>query len=296
MMFTDKSFGKDFAKDPCVVFYNEKYYMYYSIWNNDTRILGIGIASSCDMESWKVIGNIPITQECEKKGIGAPGAVVYNGAIHMFYQTYGSMENDKICHAVSYDGINFVKDESNPVFAPSKTWCCGRAIDADVVIFGGRLYLYYATRDHSIRIQKIGVASSPLDGNFSRNTWREELFQSVLAPEFKFEGECIEAPATFVHDDTVFMFYGGSYNCTPQQIGLATSKDAVHFDKVYSEPFLPCGKDGEWNASESGHPYAFIDHDGKIYLFYQGSPDNGKSWYISKLQLEIKDGLPVIVK
>lgn len=70
----------------------------------------------------------------------------------------------------------------------------------------------------------------------------------------------------------------------------------MHFDKVSSEPFLPCGKKGEWNESESGHPYAFRDDDGQLYLFYQGSPDNGKSWYITKTRLVMKDGLPTIAE
>lgn len=296
MMFTDKRYGNDFSKDPCVVAYKGKYYLYYSIWTNDKKTLGIGIAQSSDMDNWDIVGEIPLTQECEKKGIGAPGAIVYNGVIHLFYQTYGNWENDKICHAVSTDGVNFIKDESNPIFSPSNTWCCGRAIDADVIAFGGRLYLYYATRDHAMKIQKVGVASAPLDSDFSHDTWREELLQSALAPEFKYEGECIEAPATFVSGGRVFMFYGGSYNCTPQQIGLAVSSDAVHFDKVSAEPFLPCGKPGDWNASESGHPYAFVDDNGQIYLFYQGSPDSGKSWYITKTRLEMKNGLPVIAE
>ena len=298
MLFTDKRAGKDFSKDPCVVALGGKYYLYYSTWQNigGENKLGIGIAVSADMENWDIVGEIPLTQKCEEKGIGAPGAVVLDGVIHLFYQTYGNWEKDKICHATSADGIHFEKDETNPVFSPSPTWCCGRAIDADVVVFGGRLYLYYATRDHGMKIQKVGAASSPLGSGFSKGTWKEELMQSVLAPEFKYEGECIEAPATFTDGGKVYMFYGGSYNCTPQQIGLAVSGDAVHFDKVSSEPFLPCGKKGEWNESESGHPYAFRDDDGQLYLFYQGSPDNGKSWYITKTCLVMKDGLPTIAE
>ena len=38
------------------------------------------------------------------------------------------------------------------------------------------------------------------------------------------------------------------------------------------------------------------DGDGQLYLFYQGSPDNGKSWYITKTRLVMKDGLPTIAE
>ena len=40
---------------------------------------------------------------------------------------------------------------------------------------------------------------------------------------------------------------------------------------MFTEPFLPCGTPDAWNSSESGHPYAFQDDDGRLYLFYQGS-------------------------
>ena len=39
----------------------------------------------------------------------------------------------------------------------------------------------------------------------------------------------------------------------------------------------------------------FEDEDGKVYLFYQGSPDMGNSWYLSKCQIDFKDGKPYIV-
>lgn len=298
MLFCDKSGSeKEFAKDPCVVKINGKYFLYYSIWfdENGVNKLGIGIATSADLENWEVLGRVPLTQDCEKNGIGAPGVIVLDNAIHLFYQTYGNGINDAICHATSVDGVNFIKDDSNPIFSPTKDWCCGRAIDADVVCFKDKLFLYFATRDHSEKIQKVGVASAEIDSDFSRSCWKQEVMQSVVSPEFRWEGECIEAPATFTWKDKVYMFYGGAYNCSPQQIGIAVSNDGIHFDKASDVPFLRCGKKGEWNESESGHPYAFID-DKKMYLFYQGSPDGGKRWYLSKCEFEMVNDLPKIVK
>ena len=89
------------------------------------------------------------------------------------------------------------------------------------------------------------------------------------------------------------MFYGGSYNCTPQQIGCAVSEDGIFFERVVHEPFLPCGRAGTWNSSESGHPYVFRDDDERIYLFYQGSADGGKTWYLSKEEIQWEAGKPV---
>ncbi len=126
----------------------------------------------------------------------------------------------------------------------------------------------------------------------SRPAWRQEVRQSILAPELPFEGECIEAPAAVVWRNEVYLFYGGAYNCSPQQIGAAKSVDAVHFDKLFAEPFLPAGAPGSWNAHESGHPFVFADGDGCLWLFYQGTADHGESWYLTRREIVIRDGVP----
>lgn len=290
MLFTNKELGC-FAKNPAVVRFNGHGYLYYSLRYKDGRF-GIGIAVSEDLDHWTPAGEVEITQLCEQNGIAAPGAIVLDGKVHRFYQTYGNGKNDAICHAFSTDGIHFEKNPENPVFAPEASWCVGRAIDADVCVFHHRLHMYFATRDHDMRVQKLGGAWAELDSGFGRSAWHMLAQQSLLTPELQWEGECIEAPATLVHQDQIYLFYGGSYNCTPQQIGCAVSRDGVFFERLSTQPFLPCGKPEAWNSSESGHPYVFQDEDGSIHLFYQGSSDMGKTWYLSKTKLRFEQGVP----
>ena len=293
MLFTNKEAGC-FAKDPAVVRFHGKYLMYYSLRHKDERF-GIGIAVSDDLEQWTASGEIPRTQSCEAHGIAAPGAIVLKGQVHLFYQTYGNGRRDAICHAVSENGVEFAKNPENPVFRPSDDWCCGRAIDADVCIWNGRLHLYFATRDHAMRIQKVGGAWAALDSGFGKAAWTQLARQALLTPELSWEGECVEAPAVLADGGSLYMFYGGSYNCTPQQIGCAVSADGVFFQRVFALPFLPCGLPGAWNSSESGHPYAFRDDDGSVYLFCQGSPDGGKTWYLSHVRIGFQSGKPVLI-
>ncbi len=294
MLFTNTELG-NFAKDPAVVRLQDDYFLYYSLCHEDGRF-GVGIARSKDLENWTLAGEIPQDVPCEANGIAAPGAIVLDGRVHIFYQTYGNGRKDAICHAVSEDGLHFVKNPENPVFSPTADWCCGRAIDADLCVFGGRLHMYFATRDHEMRVQKVGGAWAALDSGFGRGAWTQLAAQSLLMPELKWEGECIEAPATMVHEGRVYLFYGGSYNCTPQQIGCAVSEDGVFFRRVSTEPFIPCGAPDAWNSSESGHPFAFRDEDGRMYLIYQGSADMGKTWYLSKTEIRFENGCPVQVK
>jgi predicted GH43/DUF377 family glycosyl hydrolase len=298
-----------FAKDPAVVRFKGKYFLYHSAYVKGEKPLRIAVAVSDDADSWIQAGLIPLDTECEKNGNGAPAAIVLDGRVHLFYQTYGNWARDAICHAVSEDGIRFEKDPTNPVFRPTGEpcppagsgsdapagWCSGRAIDADVVLFGRKLFLYFATRDHEMKRQMVGVASAPADSGFHREDFREELQAPVLEPVLPWEQECIEAPAAIEAGGRVWMFYGGAYNCKPQQIGLAVSDDGIRFSRVSDAPFMFNGAPGSWNASESGHPYVFRDDGGRILLFYQGSPDGGKTWILSRKELEFTgDGFRII--
>ena len=286
------------AKDPAVIELGGKYFLYHSMrFDGKWRI---GIAESDDGDNFTRTAILPITQECEINGECAPGAIVIDGVVHMFYQTYGNGANDAICHAVSCDGINFVKDETNPVFAPREPfanmpeWSCGRAIDADVCISGDRLYLYFATRDKEFRRQICGAAYADIDSGFSRGSFTLSG-DIVLEPILDWEQECIEAPASIVENGRIYLFYGGAYNCAPQRIGCAVSDDGLHFERIFvEEAFMKEGRPGEWNASESGHPYVYRANDGRILLYYQGSPDSGKSWYLSRAEIGFENGIPVI--
>ena len=145
MLFTNTE-RFHFAKDPAVVRLGDTYFLYFSglqRLNSEKEKLVVGIARSKDMEAWEFVEFMPLTQACEQNGVGAPGAYLENGCVHLFYQTYGNGKHDAICHAVSTDGIHFEKDGSNPIFSPTDDWCCGRAIDADAVAFGDKLFLYF---------------------------------------------------------------------------------------------------------------------------------------------------------
>jgi len=105
MMYGDTSrVGVPYSKDPHVVKFKGRYLMYHSIppmkgdpasgWN-------IGIAESKDLVNWTKVGEITPAPgaDYEKKGLCAPGALVKDGKVHLFYQTYGNGEKDAICHA-----------------------------------------------------------------------------------------------------------------------------------------------------------------------------------------------------
>ncbi len=298
MMYGDTTrVGVPYSKDPHVVKFNGRYLMYYSLppknWDKNSGWI-IGIAESKDLVHWTKVGEITPAAgaDYEKKGLCAPGALVRDGKVHLFYQTYGNGEKDAICHAVSDDGIHFRRNPTNPIFSPTGDWTCGRAIDAEVCEFKGQYFLYFATRDKDFKIQMQGVAVAPGNTNFNREDWTQATDKSILYPEFPWEGECVEGASIAKKGDKLFMFYAGAYNNKPQQIGVAESTDGIHWTRLSDQPFLTNGKPGEWNSSESGHPHIFTDEDGRTYLFYQGNNDNGKTWFLTQTEVFWRNGLP----
>lgn len=299
MMFGDTTrVGRPFSKDPHVINFNNAYYMYYSIppkqggansgWN-------IGVAKSENLIDWEIIGDIRPQAEYEAKGLCAPGALVRNDTVHLFYQTYGNGAKDAICHAYSTNGISFVRNTTNPIFAPTGSWNCGRAIDAEVVLFKDKYYLYFASRTEDFEIQMQGVATAPINTNFNKTDWVQACDEAILEPKYPWEGKCVEGASVLQVGNELVMFYAGAYNNNPQQVGVAKSKDGINWERLSNKPFLPNGDRGTWNYCESGHPHIFKDaKSGRTYLFYQGNNDNGRTWLISQTEVFWKNGEPYL--
>ena len=293
--------GRPLAKDPSVIRFAGRYLMYYSIPPALRPVRpaehgwGVGIAESKDLVHWTKVGDMVTTQTVARNGIAAPGARVVDGRVHLFYQTYGNGSQDAICHAVSTDGVHFAEDPSNPVYRPTHMpWSVGRAIDAEVYLdaSSGKAYLFFATRDPSMRIQMLGLAAAGLHSGFGAGTWRDVSTSGpILEPKLPWEQQCIEAPTVVKHGTRYYLFYAGAYNNSPQQIGVASSRDLIHWIRFSAHPFLPNGAPGTWNSSESGHPGVLQDGH-NTYLFFQGNNDHGRTYHISMIRILWKQGVP----
>lgn len=298
MFFTDTSSGSPIAKDPKILYFKNRYWMYYSIPGKNNADWHIGIANSQNLKTWSKVGELHPGAAYEKNGLCAPGAILRGDTVHLFYQTYGNGPKDAICHAYSVDGINFQRNETNPIFHPTGDWNCGRAIDAEVVEFNGKYLLYFATRDQAYKIQKQGVAVAPLKTNFNKTDWNQLVDSSIMAPLLPWEKNCVEGASCIRKGKYLYMFYAGGYNNEPQQIGIARSTDGINWVRKSDEPFLVNGKPGAWNSAESGHPDIFKDKKGQHWLFYQGNDTkDGKSWYLSNVKLKWKgNDWPELIK
>ena len=143
----------------------------------------------------------------------------------------------------------------------------------------------------------LGVAVADLKSDFDKDAWKNlSVDGPMLKPELPWERDCIEAATICQRGKTLFLFYAGAYNNAPQQIGVASSTDGVHWARLSDQPFLANGTPGEWNASESGHP-GIYDERGKTVLFFQGNNDKGKTWFLSQKRLRwTKENLPALAE
>ncbi|MDO4571354.1 MAG: family 43 glycosylhydrolase [Planctomycetia bacterium] len=277
------------AKDPSVVWFRDRYLMYFSIFpTRDTPAqccLGIGIAESKDLTQWHLVGVVTPLCDVDQKGCGAPCAKVWDDKVHLFYQSYGNGAKDTILYATSDDGLHFAPHPDGAIFSPSGEWTNGRAIDADFFEFKGKCFLYVATRDPSGNIQKIAVATAESRDELGRAHWNQAADDAILEPILPWETLCIEAPTLIERNGRAYMFYAGGYNNDPQHIGVAVSDDGIHFTRLWDVPFVTNGPNGQWNHSESGHPGIFEDRDGQDYLFFQGNDTHGKTWFLSRVKI-----------
>lgn len=297
MKWADSSrLGRPYAKDPSVVRFKDRYLLYFSLPGPDPAGPGwsVGIAESRDLTHWTKVGELLPQHPYEAKGLAAPGARVIDNQVHLFYQTYGNGPRDAICHAQSTDGIHFTRNPENPIFRPSGAWNAGRAIDADVVFFNNRWFLYAATRDPAMKIQMLTGAVAQPGRGFGPAAWTQLGSGPILKPELPWERDCIEAPSLLVRGKSLYMFYAGGYNNAPQQIGCARSSDGLHFTRISTQPLLPNGPPGSWNSSESGHPGVFEDERGQTHLFFQANNDNGRTWFLSRVPVHWRGETPVV--
>ncbi len=137
MKWADSSrLGRSLSKDPNVIEFGGRYLMYFSLPPFDPKLApanapsgwSVGIAESRDLLNWKKVGELWPEQECEKKGLCTPSAIVLDGKVHLFYASYGNGPKDAICHAVSADGVNFTRDPRTPSFTrPGHGTVAGRS-------------------------------------------------------------------------------------------------------------------------------------------------------------------------
>jgi hypothetical protein len=284
MYYTDTSHGRSLAKDPDVEWFGGRYLMYYSV-NRGQDGWAVGIAQSQDLTHWTKAGEVLPAADYESKGLAAPAAIVRDGKLttSSIRPTERPQRRDLSRGVRGRHPLHARRDEPGSFGRRATGLRPGHRRRRDRARGQAAAVLRHA--DPDMKIQKLVVASAPADSDSGGTSGPSCATSRSSSRNCPGETRCIEAPSVCEHGGRLFLFYAGGYNNEPQQIGCAVSDDGIAWTRLSQRPLLPNGEQGEWNASESGHPGVFADRDGRTYLFFQGNDDKGASWHLSMMEI-----------
>lgn len=248
--------------NPSVLVWRGKYLNLYSGFDGHTW--RTGLATSSDGLEWNKLGPVlaPDPSSWEGDYIAANGsALLFHGRLFYWYQ---AARPPRIGLAQSSDGLAWHKRE-RPVLetGPRGSWDERGAADPYVVSFGDFLYMYYLGQDRAHR-QMLGVARSR-DGV----VWTRLRGNPVLEPggPGQFDERGVGEPAVWTAYGWYWMLYTGRDRHERRRIGLARSRDGVHWEKVGAGALF-AGRDA-WNQQVACDP-AVMERGGEVRVWYGG--------------------------
>lgn len=201
----------------------------------------------------------------DEKGQADP-TVVYDGSWHMWFDAQnGSNVWYGIGYATSDDGLNWTKNESNPVITmgDSGAWDDSFIHHPVVLKIGDTYYMYYAGDDGIVKY-KIGLASSTNRINWTKEETNPLINNSDNSGDFDYMH--VRPSKPIIHDNLWHMWYWG-YNGSISKIGLATSSDGIVWTKKGVE--LEPGLDGSWSENNT-MACSVIKDEGVFKMWYLG--------------------------
>jgi predicted GH43/DUF377 family glycosyl hydrolase len=188
-----------------------------------------------------------------------PAAILFKGKCFLYYTGSSPKSDRAVCLAVSEDGINFKKNQQNPVTIGG---------GPEVVLRGDTLYLYFWREVPGKKGFQIHYAFSTDGYHFT------EPGQSLalpVGPEGSWDSFTVETPRIFFENGLYYVIYCGSDRNKdyPFHAGLATSIDLVHWAKYAANPVFSRGEEGQWD--EGAIWFTTVEKiNGRYYMWYEG--------------------------
>ncbi len=250
------------ALNPSVVEANGAFYNFYSGY--DGKVWSTGLATSSDGLHWsrkaKVLAPDPATWEGGY--IAANGSALHTSAGFLYW--YQANRSPRIGLARSKDGVTWKKLPS-PVLelGPRGSWDERATADPYVVRIGSMYYMYYLGEDRARR-QRLGVARSQ-DGV----AWQKSRANPILelGGPGTFDEAGLGEPAMWQSDGSYWMLYTGRDRVENRRLGLARSRDGVHWSRVSESPVL--SGMAAWNSKTICDPTVRLA-DGDIQVWFGG--------------------------
>jgi len=234
-----------------------------------------------------------------------PGAVIYyNGMFHMFRNGFRDFPAEsQVGYVTSPDGYTWTKQPDEPVLKTGDVPYAKIAMYASSVIHENNCWaLFFYTWDSNSypSASVIGRAGECIGGPAMAQWFvdTEPILQPGAAGNW--DDQQVLAPHVLKTDSGYIMYYSGVGASGIQMIGMATSKDEVHWTKYNdpattdqrfadSDPVFQPGEKGTWDAAWVHQPRVFQTTDGWV-MIYRGTSDRNGS--IMKLGLATsQDGI-----
>lgn len=201
--------------------------------------------------------------------LNRPSVVRVGSIYHMWYtgQYLPGRENgtSHIFHAVSEDGVRFVRTDDKPVLAPELPWE-KRAVMCPSVLWEDGCFRMWYSGGEQYEPTAIGYAESA-DGTHWVKSALNPIFQAD--PASAWERHKAAGCQVFRHDGWYWMFYIGYHNEDYAQIGMARSRDGLTgWERSKLNPIV-APDEGAWDGEACYKPFV-LPMNGGWMLWYNG--------------------------
>lgn len=255
----------------------------FKLWYSSERIASGGIKS--DIEYAESVDGVNFVEypgnpvlikgsDWESGLIGRPSVLKVNETYYMFYEGRSCAESlrlgGQIGLATSNDGIHWIKSAHNPVLRKGSIGEWDEQIFNNSVFYDSISGIWYMIYEGKATLQRfsdfrLGLATS-VDGVH----WVKYSGNPIIPPgppgSWDVQAQC--APYLTKRGNFFYLIYVGRPGEDPiTYIGVARSRDAIHWEKTPQNPILK--PEAEWEKISLSDP-AVIEVHGKTYLYYYG--------------------------
>jgi predicted GH43/DUF377 family glycosyl hydrolase len=244
--------------DPSVNKEGDKYRMWLSGGNPFASSIEVKIyyATSNDGINWDINADpilLPTEGEWDSESVETPSVIKVGDTYHMYYTGYNTVFSSgiySIGHATSQDGINWVKDQNNPIIEPHDDplkWGYFTTAEPAIVYYNNKFYLYYASAksNHPEPGAPFGIllATSEDGSTFTKQGAVHTLTSSYDSTKYR----GYSTPAVYVKDGIFYLYHDVVYDPDGfDQIAISSAKSSngLDFEELETNIFTING--GDW--------------------------------------------------
>ncbi len=276
LLTKDSLFSGSDWNDPSVIKENNEFVMYASSDLNLDINVKVYRLISTDGLHWILSPSTPVlTGESssgawDHKSVETPSVVKFNGIYHLFYtgypEIYNKVEQYKIGHATSTDGITWTKD-AGPLIEPS-------SVNASIIgepgaiEFSNKIYLYFTAIINDLQV----IAVQTFDGSVWTAPSTTLVPDNNLYPRSQWIGYSTPQPVVINGAVQLFFDVATANPWNQEKIHRAISTDGLS-GWVHDTKEIFDRRNFTWTYQQIRAPALLLDNN-TLYLWFAGEVHN----------------------